>query len=156
MNFKVKQWEGISSNSGKKSSNKWKRLRMVKDVLVSSPFATGEMKEMKVILFWSLNIWNVWLHTHRWAEQDLKSHFSICLILTLKQQATGNMGKVEMTRKISNMPGSATLPWKVPFSWPANRLILSGLNQRQWSLSLHCGIVLCKSSLSVQGCVIKG
>lgn len=154
MNFKVKQQggEGISSNSGKKSSNKWKRQRVVKDVLGSAPFAKGEMKGMKVILFWSLNMWNVWLYTHRWAEQDLKSHFSVSLVLTLKQQAAGTTGKVEMTRKFSNMPGSATLPWKVPFSWPANRLILSGLNDND--LSLHCGIVLRESSLSVQGCVL--
>lgn len=53
MNFKGKQrgGEGISSNSGKKSLNKWNRLRVVKDVLISSPFAKGETKEMRVILF---------------------------------------------------------------------------------------------------------
>lgn len=152
MNFKVNQRgrEGISSNSGKKSSNKWKRQRVVRGVLGSSPFAKGEIKGIKVTLFWSLNIWNVWLHTHRWAEQDLKSHFSISLILTLKQQAAGTTGKVEMTRKSGTCLDQPHFLGKYHF--PANRLILSGLSVND--LSLHCGIVLCKGSLAVQGCVL--
>lgn len=57
--------------------------------------------------------------------------FLISLILIFEKQATGNVGKVEMTRKFNNMPGSAPIPWKVPFPWPAERPILSDLSERQ-------------------------
>lgn len=43
----------------------------------------------------------------------------------------GNTGKVEMTRKFDNMPGSVTIPWKVPCPWLSKRLLLSGLSERQ-------------------------
>lgn len=82
------------------------------------------------------NLRNDWLEIHRQAEQDLESYFLISRMVNLEQQATGNVGKVEMTRKSDNMPGSVTVPWKVPSPWPAKRLILSGLSKRQCPLAL--------------------
>lgn len=48
-----------------------------------------------------------------------------------------------MTGQFDNMPGSVTIPWKVPFPQVAKRLILSGLSKRQLSLPLlqHCSLL---------------
>ena len=48
-----------------------------------------------------------------------------------------------MTGQFDNMPGSVTIPWKVPFPRVAKRLILSGLSKRQLSLPLlqHCSLL---------------